>query len=214
MFVMDLWTDEIVFEYTGRPMFADDAYENIRLALLMYNAEMNYENNKKGLFKYFSQHNCLYLLSETLEFLKDKEMVKPGMYGNKARGTGNYGSVAPYARRCIRDYLLKSIPLITEKEVDGEIVQEIKSVFNYQKIPSKALLQELAMYTTDGNFDRHDAFCFLMLLREDKLRLLGDTSARDAGQNRDVGYLGKDSFFEKNYRKNDLNSTRSKLKFQ
>ena len=54
----------------------------------------------------------------------------------------------------------------------------------------------------------------LMLLREDKLRLLGDTSARDAGQNRDVGYLGKDSFFEKNYRKNDLNSTRSKLKFQ
>lgn len=211
MFVMDLWTDEIVFEYTGRPMFADDAYENIRLALLMYNAEMNYENNKKGLFKYFSQHNCLYLLSETLEFLKDKEMVKPGMYGNKARGTGNYGSVAPYARRCIRDYLLKSIPLITEKEVDGEIVQEIKSVFNYQKIPSKALLQELAMYTTDGNFDRHDAFCFLMLLREDKLRLLGDTAPRDAGANRDVGYLGKDAFFEKNYRK-DI-STGSKLKF-
>ena len=195
-------------------MFMDDAYENARLACIMYNCEMNYENNKKGLFKYFSQHNSLYLLSDTLEFLKDKEMVKSGMYGNKAKGTGNYGAIAPYARRCIRDYLLKSLPSITIKEVDGNTVEEIAEVFNYQKIWSKGLLQELAMYSVDGNFDRHDALAMLMLLREDKLRLLGDTSARDAGQNRDVGYLGKDSFFEKNYRKNDLNSTRSKLKFQ
>lgn len=51
----------------------------------------------------------------------------------------------------------------------------------------------------------------LMLLREDKLRLLGDTTARDAGLNRDVNYLGKDKFFENNYRKNDF--TKSKLKF-
>lgn len=50
-----------------------------------------------------------------------------------------------------------------------------------------------------------------MLLREDKLRLLGDTSPRDAGQNRDINYLGKDAFFEKNYRKEV--STANKLKF-
>ena len=211
MFIMDLWTDEIVFEYTGRPMFMDDAYENARLACIMYNCEMNYENNKKGLFKYFSQHNSLYLLSDTLEFLKDKEMVKSGMYGNKAKGTGNYGAIAPYARRCIRDYLLKSLPNITIKEVDGNTVEEIVEVFNYQKIWSKGLLQELAMYSVDGNFDRHDALAMLMLLREDKLRLLGDTSPRDAGQNRDVNYLGKDKFFENNYRKNDF--VKSKLKF-
>ena len=194
-------------------MFMDDAYENARLACIMYNCEMNYENNKKGLFKYFSQHNSLYLLSDTLEFLKDKEMVKSGMYGNKAKGTGNYGAIAPYARRCIRDYLLKSLPNITIKEVDGNTVEEIVEVFNYQKIWSKGLLQELAMYSIDGNFDRHDALAMLMLLREDKLRLLGDTSPRDAGLNRDVGYLGKDAFFEKNYRKNDLNSNKPKFKF-
>ena len=147
--ILDLWTDEIVFEYTGRPMFADDAYEEIRLSLLMYNAEMNYENNKKGLFKHFSQHNSLYMLCDTLEFLKDKDMTKPGQYGNKAKGTQNYGNgekaIAPYARRCIRDYLLKSNPTNVVREVDGNVIQEALSVFNYQKIPSKALLQELAM---------------------------------------------------------------------
>ena len=149
LFILDLWTDEIVFEYTGRPMFAEDAYEIIRLALLMYNAEMNYENNKKGIFKHFSQHNSLYLMSDTLEFLKDKDMTKPGQYGNKAKGTPNYGNgekaIAPYARRCIRDYLLKSTKTNVIREINGEIVQEEVSVFNYQKIPSKALLQELAM---------------------------------------------------------------------
>lgn len=145
MFILDLWTDELVFEYTGREMFADDSYEIARLALLMYNAECNYENNKKGLFKYFSQHNCLYLLSDTLEFLKDKEIVKGGMYGNKSKGVGNYGAVGGYARRAIRDYLLRSKESIVLNDVDGQIVEQSISVFNYQKIWSKGLLQELAM---------------------------------------------------------------------
>ena len=205
MFILDLWTDEIVFEYTGRPMFAEDAYENIRLALLMYNAEMNYENNKKGLFGHFSKHNSLYLLCDTLEFLKDKDMAKIGLYGNKAKGTANYGNgekaIAPYARRCNRDYLLKSQSRNVTKEIDGQVFQEEVSIFNYQNIPSKALLQELAMWNSDGNYDRHDAFAMLMLLREDKLRLLGVTSPRDAADNRDKNYLGNDEFFEKNYKR-------------
>ena len=41
----------------------------------------------------------------------------------------------------------------------------------------------------------------LMLLREDKLRLLGSMSAKDAINNRDTEYLGKDKFFEKNYKR-------------
>ena len=167
----------------------------------MYNAECNYENNKKGLFKYFSQHNCLYLLSDTLEFLKDKEIVKAGLINNKAKGTGNYGKVGGYARRAIRDYLLTSKEAIAIKEVDGKAIEESTTIFNYQKIWSKGLLQELAMWNIDGNFDRHDALAMLMLLREDKLRLLGVTSPREAADNRDKNYLGNDEFFEKNYRR-------------
>ena len=88
IWIMDLWTDKIVFEYTGRPQFADDFYELCRRALLMYDARSNYENNKKGLFKYFSQHNCLYLLTDTLEFLRDRDMVKgESLFGNKSKGT-------------------------------------------------------------------------------------------------------------------------------
>lgn len=84
VWVLDLWTDRVVAEYTGRPAFADDFYEICRKMCLMYNGRMNYENNKKGLFAYFSKMNCLYLLTDVLDFLKDKDMVKGGSYGNKA----------------------------------------------------------------------------------------------------------------------------------
>ena len=58
VWVLDLWTDKIVAEYTGRPPFADDFFEKVRRLCLFYNGRMNYENNKKGLFAYFSRMNC------------------------------------------------------------------------------------------------------------------------------------------------------------
>lgn len=41
--VLDLWTDRIVAEYTGRPMFADDLNEIARKMCLFYNGKMMYE---------------------------------------------------------------------------------------------------------------------------------------------------------------------------
>lgn len=83
-FVLDLWTDTIVAEYTGRPKFAEDYYEQLRRLCLFYNAKLNYENNKKGIFAYFSKMNSLSILTDTLEYLKDRDMIKGTPYGNKA----------------------------------------------------------------------------------------------------------------------------------
>lgn len=197
--ILDLWTDEIVLEYTGRPKFADDAYENWRRCLMFYNAECNYENNKKGLYTYFSKTHSLHLLSDNLDFLKDKENLKIN-YGNKSKGTGNYsngkGSIAGYARMLNRNYLLKPVEIITE--IDGEEI--INSIPQLKLIPYRALLQELAMWNEDINTDRHDALSMLMLLREDKLRLLGDNSFENKAQENDTEYLGNDEFFKKNYK--------------
>lgn len=86
VFCMDLWTDTIVAEYTGRPTFADDYFEIVRKLTLFYNARCMYEQNKKGLFAYFSRYNCVYLLAETPNYLKDKQLIKDIGYGNKACG--------------------------------------------------------------------------------------------------------------------------------
>ena len=195
IFILDLLTDDIVFEYTGRPTFADDFYEICRRALLWYNAEANYENNKKGLFGYFSRMNCTYLLSDTLEFLKDKEMMKGGLYGNKAKGTISTAPIKAYGRKIQRDWLLK--PIVTITEIDGEVVETM--IPKLKTIRSKAYLKELSMWNPDGNFDRHDAMLMLMLIREDKIRLFGSNSASDVLNQRDTNYLGDDPFFNNHY---------------
>lgn len=193
-FILDLWTDKIVAEYTGRPMFADDYYETSRRMCLFYNARMNYENNKKGLFAYFSRMNCLYLLTDVLEFLKDKDMVKGQLYGNKAKGTNATAPINAYARTLIRNWLLK--PVVTVQVVDGE-EQEV-TVPNLMFIKSKALLQELAQWNPDGNFDRVSSLGMLMLLREDKMITLGGDVSKAIEHNNESD-LSNDKFFKKNY---------------
>ena len=101
VWVLDLWTDSIVAEYTGRPVTAEEFYEICRRLCLFYNGRMNYENNKKGLFGYFSARNSLYLLTDILEFLKDKQMMKEG-FGNKAKGTNASAPINAYAKNLLR----------------------------------------------------------------------------------------------------------------
>ena len=103
IFVLDLWTDRIVAEYTGRPSFADDYYEICRKLCLFYNGRLNYEYNKKGLFSHFSTRNSLYLLTEVLDFLKEKQLMKEG-YGNKSRGTNASPAINAYARSRLRSW--------------------------------------------------------------------------------------------------------------
>lgn len=198
--VLDLWTDKIVAEYTGRPQFASEFYEQARRILMFYRAVCNYENNKKGLFNYFSTMNSLYLLTDVLQFLKDMDIVKGETYGNKQKGTVSTESIKKYARSCIKDYLLKGVNIIKgEKQEDGFIEEKEEFIPRVYTVMGRALLKELSMWTPNGNFDRHDALGMLMLLREDKLRLLGPNGVNGINMRGSTKYLGDDDFFSKNY---------------
>ena len=195
VWVLDLWTDKVVAEYTGRPLFADDFYEICRKLCLMYNGRMNYENNKKGLFAYFSKMNCLYLLTDVLDFLKDKDMIKGGSYGNKAKGTNATAAVNAYARNLLRSWLLKPVTII--QTIDGEDKEIV--VPNLYTLRSRALIKELILYNSEGNFDRISAMGMLMLLREDKMILYNGKISRTKEEEASSSYLGNDPFFKTNY---------------
>jgi hypothetical protein len=195
VYVLDLWTDKVVAEYTGRPLFADDFYEICRKMCLFYNGRMNYENNKKGLFAYFSKMNCLYLLTDVLDFLKDKDMVKGSSYGNKAKGTNATAAINAYARNLLRSWLLRPVPVI--QTIDGED-QEVM-IPNLYTLRSRALIKELILYNSEGNFDRISSMGMLMLLREDRMiRYQGDVS-KEKQERANNSYDGNDPFFKRNY---------------
>ena len=196
VFVLDLWTDKIVAEYTGRPLFADDFYEVCRRLCLYYNGRMNYENNKKGLFSYFSKNNCTYLLTDQLEFLRDKQMIKEIGYGNKAKGTNATLAINSYGRNLLRAWLLR--PTVVIQEVDGEPAEvTIPALFTLR---SRALIKELINYNNEGNFDRISSMGMLMLLREDKMITYQGNISREKQEKASKSYLGNDPFFNRNYR--------------
>lgn len=195
MYILDLWTDTIVAEYTGRPVFAEDFYEICRKMCLFYNARMNYENNKKGLFAYFSKMNCLYLLSDTLDFLRDKDMIKGYGYGNKSKGVNATAPINAYARNLLRSWLLKPVPMV--QTIDGE--EKEVMIPNLYRLRSRALIKELILYNSEGNFDRISAMGMLMLLREDKMILYSGNVSRAKEEDANSSYLGNDPFFQANY---------------
>lgn len=194
IFVLDLWTDRIVAEYTGRPPFADDYYEICRKLCLFYNGRLNYEYNKKGLFSHFSTRNSLYLLTDVLEFLKEKQMMKDG-YGNKSKGTNASPAINAYARSRLRSWLLAPVPIM--QTIDGE--EKEVMVPRLFTVRNRALLKELINYNSEGNFDRISAMGMLMLLREDRMiRYQGDVS-KEKQERANNSYDGNDPFFKRNY---------------
>lgn len=194
IFVLDLWTDRIVAEYTGRPSFADDYYEICRKLCLFYNGRLNYEYNKKGLFSHFSTRNSLYLLTDVLDFLKEKQMMKDGI-GNKSKGTNASPAINAYARSRLRSWLLSPVPVI--QTIDGESKEVM--VPRLFTVRNRALLKELINYNPEGNFDRISAMGMLMLLREDKMIKYQGNVGRDRQENAKNSYDGEDPFFKRNY---------------
>ena len=191
-FVLDLWTDTIVAEYTGRHQFADDNFEMLRKLCVFYNAKCLYESNVKGAYSYFSRMNCLYLLADTPEYLKDKDIIKNIGVGNNSKGVKATKPVNDYANRLIRDWLLK--PVTIQSGEDGEET----TVFNLARIRNRALIKELMLYNPDINVDRVRALGLLMLYREQfMVTYNGDPSSSKNVIESD--YLGNDDYFTRNY---------------
>lgn len=195
LFVLDLWTDRIVAEYTGRPTFVDDLNELARKVCLFYNARLLYESNKKNTFSYFSRMNSLHLLADTPEYLKNRQLIKSIGYGNTSKGVNATAPIKNFGFTLIRDWLLKPVTVI--KEEDGNPVEY--TVPNLHFIKNRALLKELMLFNPDINVDRIMSLVQLMLYREEKMILYQGNPSRNS-KIKDSDYLGNDPFFNKNYR--------------
>jgi len=193
--VLDFWTDRLVAEYTGRPMFADDFYEICRKLCLFYNARALYEQNLKGIFGYFSRMNCLHLLEDTPDYLKDKHLISNIGYGNKMKGVRATVPIIKYGFRLIRDWLLKPVTII-EQDAEGNDVEV--TVPNLHFIKNRALLKELILWNQYDNFDRIMALVQLMLYREEKMILFQGNIQRQ--EQKPTG-MGASDYWRKNYKR-------------
>ena len=147
--VMNRFTRQIVAEYTGRTGEAKDFYEVCRKLLLYYNAIGMYEKNLIGLYNYFDQNKCTYLLADTPYQLRSADTYKAS--GNTSKGINASGTVNSEARNMIKSWLQERISETSETRV-------------YETIYSAAMLTELVMWNPTGNFDRISSLGMLMWL--------------------------------------------------
>lgn len=146
---LEAYHDILVAEYTGRPDTAEDFYENARKLLLYYNARLMYENQNKGLFAYFTNKHCDYLLADQPDIINS-------IISSRTTVTRRKGC-----------HMTKEIKLWGEGLIKEWLIEEIApGVPRLTTILSEPLLEELISYNNKGNFDRVMALIQVMIYRE------------------------------------------------
>lgn len=191
--VFDMFTDEIVAEYTGRKPFAEDNYELVRLLALFYNATILYEANRKMMFSYFAKVRSTWMLADCPEYLRARQLVKYSTFGSSAKGVSVNAPVISFANDLIRDWLNKPYP-VEVKDEKGEI--HIEQVPQLYKLRNRALIQELISYGPEVNTDRVSALAQVMLYREHFIILYGGSPEANTQKKQDPA---SDAFFNKDW---------------
>jgi len=186
LLVMDLFTDNIVAEWTGRYRTANQNFDMAHKIAVFYNAEINYENKLKGMFSYFDRKNALAYLCDTPSILQDMDYVATKeRYGNKRKGTPPTGQINIWGRRLQADWML------SYNDYYGEL--------NFKKIRSIGYIREGISWNKDGNFDRISAGIMLFILREDKRKAL---SRKDESRDIEDDYSDDPFFTDEEFNEN------------
>lgn len=170
----EAWTDVIVAEYSGRPDTAEEYYENVRKLLLFYNARLLFENERKGIYPYFTNKHCDYLLADQPDKVIS-ELFKNSTV-QRRKGCHMTKQIRAYGEGLILEWMM-------EEYEPGHP--------NIERIFSEPLIEELIMDDQVRNVDRVIALCMVMIYREE-LYQVKVSSAKE--QNKQVELFEKPLF--------------------
>jgi len=161
--VMDLWKDDIVCWYIGRRPMVEDEWEQVLAIAVMYNAQINYESNLKGLYGYFKNHNALRYLVDTPNILQDKGYAGKRQYiGNKLKGTRATQKDNEYGRQLQATWQRKPHTFFEGKR-GAETIEDIE------------YMRECALWEPMGNYDKVSCGNMLFILREERVQMTEQT---------------------------------------
>jgi hypothetical protein len=142
------YQDIIVAEYTGRPKTAEEFYDNVRKLLKYYNAKAMVENQNTGIFAYFNNKHCSYLLADQPDVIKD---ITNNSKVNRGKGCHMTKEIKAWCFDQIKEWL-------EEDRGNGQL--------GLNTILSEPLLEELIKCNDKSNVDRIMALCQIMIYKE------------------------------------------------
>lgn len=195
-FVFDMFTDTIVAEFTGRNSYADDNFEVVRRLCLYYNAKCLFEANNKGTFAYFQSKKSTYLLAETPEYLRDKQIIKYTGFGSSAYGVSATAAVNNYANALLKDWFNKLVS-VEQKGDDGEVnIVQVPIIYT---LKTRALIEEAIQFSPEINVDRIRAMGMVMIYRQEYIIKYGDNMNEESRERVNKDNPSNDPFFQTNY---------------
>lgn len=196
VFVFDLFTDRIVAEFTGRTEFADDMHEIVRKLCLFYNGKVLYESNIKGCYSYMEKVHSTYLLADTPQYLRDKQIIKYSGFGSSAKGVSATAPVNNFANRLIKDWFNKLVPIERTDENGNKEIIQTPSLY---LLKTRALIEEAIQFNPEINVDRIRALGMVMLYREEYVILYGNNLNKESREKVRKDDPSNDLFFQRNY---------------
>lgn len=196
VFVFDLFTDRIVAEFTGRTEFADDMHEIVRKLCLFYNGKVLYESNIKGCYSYMEKMHSTYLLADTPQYLRDKQIIKYSGFGSSAKGVSATAPVNNFANRLIKDWFNKLVPIERTDENGNKEIIQTPSLY---LLKTRALIEEAIQFNPEINVDRIRALGMVMLYREEYVILYGNNLNKESREKVRKDDPSNDPFFQRNY---------------
>ena len=150
----EAWNDVLVAEYSGRPDTAEEYYENVRKLLIFYNARLLFENERKGIYPYFTNKHCDYLLADQpdkiiTEIFKDSKV-------QRRKGCHMTKAIRAYGEGLILEWLMDEFE-------PGHP--------NVERVYSEPLIEELIENDGVKNVDRLIALCMVMIYREELFQI-------------------------------------------
>ena len=142
------YQDVIVAEYTGRPKTAEEFYENVRKLLKYYNAKAMVENQNTGIFTYFNNKHCNYLLADQPDIIRD---ITNSSKVNRGKGCHMTKEIKAWGIDRIKEWL--------EEDLGNDTLR-------LNTIMSEPLLEELIKYNEKINVDRVMALLQIMIYKE------------------------------------------------
>ena len=150
----EAWQDVIVAEYSGRPATAEEYYENVRKLLVFYNARLLFENERKGIYPYFTNKHCDYLLADQPDKVIS-EVIKDSRV-QRRKGCHMTKQIRAYGEGLILEWMM-------EEYEPGHP--------NLERIYSEPLIEERIENDGIKNVDRVIALCMVMMYREELVQV-------------------------------------------
>lgn len=179
LFIMNRLTGQLVAEYTGRPDTAEEYWEQARLLLLYFNANVNYENALIGFRNHMQRKGSGHLLVEAPEVIQSLHK-----HSRNERPLGSPATPKINAHH----RTLQSDHLKDKTGADDETTYA-------HTLDSRPLIQEYIDWDPDGNYDRVSAMGMLMLLYEDMLDVGVTKTSGDKDDSPDSDSFWDDSMF-------------------